>query len=250
MPFFAISWYAKKRSEGNDENFALAGRKLSAPLIGVTIIGLVWAAHLPSATLTCLPCRSQYRLVHYRHVIVHCYRHVSGEKTCREQNITTITELIERHHTTGAVVLGVLQIVISGNYQSAVHCWWQHPACYSADIFDFQSGMIVSVQFIGITFIGGMWSASMSNVLNIVLIYGGSVLLFIQFGKIGSLTLAASLPTKCPLVQLTEGVALWWPNLRWIVTLVTVNLPAKHSANLLGAKDAATAKKGSVIGCF
>lgn len=30
----------KKRSEGNNENFALAGRRLSAPLICVTIIGL------------------------------------------------------------------------------------------------------------------------------------------------------------------------------------------------------------------
>ena len=43
---FGISWYAKKRSEGNNENYALAGRKLSAPLICVTIIGL--AVLLPS----------------------------------------------------------------------------------------------------------------------------------------------------------------------------------------------------------
>ena len=40
VALFAISWYAKKRSEGNNENFALAGRRLSAPLICVTIIGL------------------------------------------------------------------------------------------------------------------------------------------------------------------------------------------------------------------
>lgn len=37
---FAISWYAKKRSEGEAENYALAGRKLNTPLIAVTIIGL------------------------------------------------------------------------------------------------------------------------------------------------------------------------------------------------------------------
>ena len=44
---FGISWYAKKRSEGNNENYALAGRKLSAPLICVTIIGLdVGGRHL------------------------------------------------------------------------------------------------------------------------------------------------------------------------------------------------------------
>ena len=37
---FAISWYAKKRSEGEAQNYALAGRKLNTPLIAVTIIGL------------------------------------------------------------------------------------------------------------------------------------------------------------------------------------------------------------------
>ena len=40
VALFAISWYAKTRSEGDNENFALAGRRLSAPLICVTIIGL------------------------------------------------------------------------------------------------------------------------------------------------------------------------------------------------------------------
>ena len=40
VALFGISWYAKKRSEGSNENFVLAGRKMSAPLIAVTIIGL------------------------------------------------------------------------------------------------------------------------------------------------------------------------------------------------------------------
>ena len=35
VALFAISWYAKKRSEGEAENYALAGRKLSTPLIAV-----------------------------------------------------------------------------------------------------------------------------------------------------------------------------------------------------------------------
>lgn len=40
VALFAISWYAKKRSEGNNENFALAGRRLSAPLI--VLLSSVW----------------------------------------------------------------------------------------------------------------------------------------------------------------------------------------------------------------
>ena len=97
-------------------------------------------------------------------------------KKYREQNITTITELIERHHTKGAVILGVfcqiviqlviisLQYIAGGSILHAI----------LPDIFDFHTGMIVSaITFIGITFIGGMWSASLSNVLNIILIYVG-----------------------------------------------------------------------------
>lgn len=38
--FVRYQLVCKKRSEGNNENFALAGRRLSAPLICVTIIGL------------------------------------------------------------------------------------------------------------------------------------------------------------------------------------------------------------------
>ena len=33
IALFGISWFAKKRSEGNAENYALAGRRLSAPLV-------------------------------------------------------------------------------------------------------------------------------------------------------------------------------------------------------------------------
>jgi len=38
IALFGISWFAKKRSEGNAENYALAGRRLSAPLIAVTLL--------------------------------------------------------------------------------------------------------------------------------------------------------------------------------------------------------------------
>lgn len=41
IALFGISWFAKKRSEGNAENYALAGRRLSAPLIAVTIVWLL-----------------------------------------------------------------------------------------------------------------------------------------------------------------------------------------------------------------
>ena len=114
VALFAISWYAKKRSEGNNENFALAGRRLSAPLICVTIIGLAVGGastigvseHAFRVGLSA----GWYTIAWALGAIV---MGLFMAKKYREQNITTITELIERHHTKGAVILGVFcQIVI------------------------------------------------------------------------------------------------------------------------------------------
>ena len=169
------------------------------------------------------------------------------------QNITTITELIERHHGTGAVILGVLcqiviqLVIISLQYiagGSILHA-------ILPDIFDFQSGMIVSaITFIGITFIGGMWSASLSNVLNIILIYVGILIAtVIQFNKIGSMdNLAAALPENVPWFSFIDGVGPV-TIASWCLTLITVNLSLQSILQIsLGAKDAETAKKGFVWG--
>ena len=251
---FGISWYAKKRSEGNNENYALAGRKLSAPLICVTIIGLAVGGastigvseHAFRVGLSA----GWYTIAWALGAIV---MGLFMAKKYREQNITTITELIERHHGTGAVILGVLcqiviqLVIISLQYiagGSILHA-------ILPDIFDFQSGMIVSaITFIGITFIGGMWSASLSNVLNIILIYVGILIAtVIQFNKIGSMdNLAAALPANVPWFSFIDGVGPV-TIASWCLTLITVNLSLQSILQIsLGAKDAETAKKGFVWG--
>ena len=139
---------------------------------------------------TCLPCWSECRLVYDCLALGAIVMGLFMAKKYREQNITTITELIERHHTKGAVILGVfcqiviqlviisLQYIAGGSILHAI----------LPDIFDFHTGMIVSaITFIGITFIGGMWSASLSNVLNIILIYVGILAAtIIQFKKLAA----------------------------------------------------------------
>ena len=181
---FGISWHAKKRSEGKEENYSLAGRKLNATLIAVTIIGLAVGGASPigvseSAFKVGLSA-GWYTIAWALGAIVmglfmaHKYR---------EMNITTITELIERHHTKNAVILGVIcqiiiqLVIISLQYiagGSILHA-------ILPDVFSFKSGMIMSaVIFIGITTIGGMWSAAMSNVMNILLIFFFNQMIFIS----------------------------------------------------------------------
>lgn len=105
------------------------------------------------------------------------------------------------------------------------------------DIFDFHTGMIVSaITFIGITFIGGMWSASLSNVLNIILIYVGILAAtIIQFKKIGSMDhLAAALPANVPWFSFIDGVGPVTIT-SWVVTLITVNLSLQVFCRFLWA---------------
>ena len=254
IALFAISWYAKKRSEGSNENYALAGRRLSAPLIGVTIIGLAVGG---ASTIGVSEHAFRVGLSAGGYTIAWAIGAiVMGlfmAKKYREQNITTISELIERHHGKNAVILGVfcqiviqlviisLQYIAGGSILHAI----------MPDIFDFKTGMLISaITFIGITFIGGMWSASLSNVLNIVLIYAGILIAtVVQFQKIGSMDgLAASLPANVPWFSFIDGVGAATIT-SWVVTLITVNLSLQSILQIsLGAKDAATAKKGFVWG--
>lgn len=254
LALFAISWYAKKRSETDSEAYALASRKLSAPLVGVTIIGLaVGGASTIGVSEQAFKVglsAGWYTIAWALGAIV---MGLFMAKKYRELNITTISELIERNHGKNAVILGVIcqiiiqLVIISLQYiagGSILHA-------IMPEVFDFKTGMFVSaVVFISITFIGGMWSASLSNVLNIILIYVGIIAAtVIQFNKVGGMAgLATQLPTNVPWFSFIDGVGI--KNITsWVVTLVTVNLSLQSILQIsLGAKDAETAKKGFVWG--
>ena len=254
MALFAISWYAKKRSESSSEAYALASRKLTAPLIGVTIIGLaVGGASTIGVSEQAFKVglsAGWYTIAWALGAIV---MGLFMAKKYREQNITTISELIERNHGRNAVILGVIcqiiiqLVIISLQYiagGSILHA-------IMPEFFDLKTGMLVSaIVFIGITFIGGMWSASLSNVLNIALIYIGIIAAtVIQFTKVGGMAgLSAHLPAGVPWFSFIDGVGI--KNITsWVVTLITVNLSLQSILQIsLGAKDAETAKKGFVWG--
>ncbi|HIU64387.1 MAG TPA: sodium:solute symporter family protein [Candidatus Avacidaminococcus intestinavium] len=250
---FAISWYAKKRSEGSSENYALAGRKLSAPLIGVSIIGLAVGGastigvseHAFKVGLSA----GWYTAAWGFGAIV---MGLIMAKKYREANIVTVSELIERYYDKKAVVLGVvcqiiiqlviisLQYIAGGSILSAI-----------MPEIDFEVGVfLTAVTFIGITFIGGMWSASLSNILSIVVIYGGiAIATVIQYDKVGGIAgLTAKLPTDIPWFDPLEGVGIVGI-ISWIVVLITVNLSLQSIVQIsLSAKSAEVARKGFIWG--
>ena len=253
VALFAISWFANKRSEGTTENYALAGRKLNAPLIGVSIIGLaVGGASTIGVSEHAFKVGLSAGWYTAAWGIGAIIMGMFLAEKYRKANITTVSELIERHHDSKAVVLGVIcQIIIQLVIISLQYIAGGSIISAIMPEIGFKTGVMISaVTFIGITFIGGMWSASLSNILNIILIYAGiAIATVIQFTKVGGLSgLGMNLPANIPWFDPVAGVGIKGI-MSWIVVLVTVNLSLQSIIQIsLGAKDAATARKGFVWG--
>lgn len=251
---FAISYYAKKRSAGNATNYVLAGRQLTTPLITVSIVGLA-----VGGASTIGVAEQAYKVG----LSAGWYTTAWGigaivmgmlvAKKYRELNITTIPELLGRYYDKRGMIAGVAcQIVIQLVVMSLQYIAGGSILCALVpEVFTFTSGVLTSaVVFISITAIGGMWSASLCNILNVSLKYIGIILATIfsinHAGGIESIKI--QLPANVPYLDLFDGVGLLGI-LSWIIVLVTVNLSLQSIIQIsLGAKNVQTARRGFIIG--
>lgn len=251
---FAISYYAKQRSAGNTTNYVLAGRQLTTPLITVSIVGLA-----VGGASTIGVAEQAYKVG----LSAGWYTTAWGigaivmgmlvAKKYRELNITTIPELLGRYYDKRGMIAGVAcQIVIQLVVMSLQYIAGGSILCALVpEVFTFTSGVLTSaVVFISITAIGGMWSASLCNILNVSLKYIGIILATIfsinHAGGIDSIKI--QLPANVPYLDLFAGVGLLGI-LSWIIVLVTVNLSLQSIIQIsLGARDVQTARRGFIIG--
>ncbi|WP_425058946.1 Sodium/glucose cotransporter [Sporomusa carbonis] len=251
---FLISYFAQRRSSGGATNYILAGRQLTTPLITVSIVGLAIGG-----ASTIGVSEQAYKLG----LSAGWYTAAWGigaitmgllvAKKYRELGITTIPELLERFYDKKGMIAGVAcQIIIQLVITSLQYIAGGSILCtLLPDIFTFTTGMLTSaVVFIGITFIGGMWSASLSNILNITLIYIGILLAtFVSLTRVGGISnIVPKLPPNIPYFDVISGVGVTGI-VSWIVVLVTVNLSLQSIIQIsLGAKDEYTARRGFIIG--
>lgn len=251
---FLISFWAEKRARGGVDNFVLAGRKLTTPLVTVSIVGLAIGG-----ASTIGVAEQAYRVG----LSAGWYTAAWGigaismgllvAKKYRQLQISTIPELFERYYDKKAMALGVLcqiiiQLVIT-SLQYIAGGTILHALL--PDIFSVGSGMVTSaIVFIGITFIGGMWSASLSNILNVLLIYVGIIAAtFVSVQQLGGLnTIFAKLPAHVPYDSFVNGVGPLGI-FGWILVLVTVNISLQSIIQIsLGARNVETAQRGFIIG--
>ena len=251
---FIISFFARRRSAGNAANYILAGRQLTTPLITVSIVGLA-----VGGASTIGVAEQAYKVG----LSAGWYTTAWGlgaitmgmlvAKKYRQLNITTIPELLGRYYDKKGMIAGIAcQILIQLVVMSLQYLAGGSILCaLMPEIFTLTTGMLTSaVVFISVTMTGGMWSASLSNLLNVSLKYIGIILAtIVSVTHAGGLkNIEAQLPANVPYLSFFDGVGITGI-ITWILVLVTVNLSLQSIIQIsLGAKDVQTARRGFVIG--
>ncbi|AIF51134.1 sodium:solute symporter family protein [Pelosinus sp. UFO1] len=251
---FVISYFAQRRSAGSATNYILAGRQLTTPLITVSIVGLA-----VGGASTIGVAEQAYKVG----LSAGWYTTAWGigaitmgmlvAKKYRELNITTIPELLGRYYDKKGMIAGIAcQILIQLVVMSLQYLAGGSILCaLMPEIFTLTTGMLTSaVVFISVTMIGGMWSASLSNILNVSLKYIGIILAtIVSVTHAGGLkSIEAQLPANTTYLSFFDGVGIIGI-VTWMLVLVTVNLSLQSIIQIsLGAKDVQTARRGFVIG--
>ncbi|MDU3112028.1 MAG: sodium:solute symporter family protein [Megasphaera sp.] len=250
---FGISWYVKRRAASSTEDYVLAGRRLTTPLIMVSIVGLaVGGASTIGVAEQAYKVGLSAGWYTAAWGIGAIVMGLTVAKKYRRLHITTVPELLERYYDRRSMLAGIacqvlvqlvvmsLQYVAGGAVLAAL----------MPDIFTPVTGMFTSaVVFIGITLIGGMWSASQSNILNVTLQYIGiTVAAFLIVAMAGGIDVVAIQAPTVTAMDFFSGVGPM-TIVTWIVVLITVNISLQAIIQIsLGAKDVQTARKGFVIG--
>ena len=250
---FGISWYVKRRAASSTEDYVLAGRRLTTPLIMVSIVGLaVGGASTIGVAEQAYKVGLSAGWYTAAWGIGAIVMGLTVAKKYRRLHITTVPELLERYYDRRSMVAGIacqvlVQLVVMSLQYVAGGAVL---ADLMPDIFTPVTGMFTSaVVFIGITLIGGMWSASQSNILNVTLQYIGiTVAAFLIVAMAGGIDVVAIQAPTVTAMDFFSGVGPM-TIVTWIVVLITVNISLQAIIQIsLGAKDVQTARKGFVIG--
>lgn len=250
---FLISWYTKHRAAGKAENYILAGRQLTTPLIMVSIVGLaVGGASTIGVAEQAYKAGLSAGWYTTAWGIGAIVMGMTVAKKYRSLNITTIPEMLERYYDKKSMIIGIIcQIIVQLVVMSMQYvAGGMILAALMPEIFTPTTGMLMSaVVFIGVTLIGGMWSASITNLMNVSLKYAGilmAVVLAVRMaGGMDQIQMNLPMPHGLDFIDGVGPMTI----VTWIIVLITVNLSLQSIIQIsLGAKDVHTARKGFIIG--
>ncbi|WP_088187794.1 sodium:solute symporter family protein [Desulfosporosinus sp. FKA] len=254
VALFAISAYARKLAAKGKDGYLLAGRQLTTLLVAVSITGLAIGGAstigVSEQAYSVGLAAGWYNVAWGLGAIIMGFV-AAGHY--RRLNITTVPEMFERFYDAKGRVISVasqitIQLVITSLQYLAGGAIL---ASMLPSIFTLKSGMIMSaIVFIGITFVGGMWSAGLANILNVLLIYIGITVaaIFTVISQGGIHQIALKLPHNVPYFHPVAGLG-WGIIVGWLAVMITMGMSTQSIVQIsCGAKDIKTARRGFVIG--
>jgi SSS family solute:Na+ symporter len=258
---YAITWGTRKlASRGGMVGYLLAGRGLPMGVTAVMLTGLAVGGAstigIAEKAYTMGISAGWYNAAWAVGAIV---MGIWAAGRYRKMEVSTLPELFERHYGVGGRLLGVIgQLVIQVVITSLQYV--AGGAILSSllpGILTFQQGMLVTaVVFIGITLIGGLWAAGLTNIINVSLIYVGVILGAIlsfnkALGQVGGVdSFLEHLQNLSPSHPGFELGALGIPRiLAWFLIMIVTALGTQAVVQIsFASKGPASARGGFILG--
>lgn len=254
ISLFAISFHVKKKASQGASGFLFASHSMGYMLVAANISGMaIGAAATIGVAENAFTMGLGAGWYTAAWAIGALVMGIIAAGKYRSLNCSTIPELFERYYDTKGRVVAVIGLIIIQMVITSLQylAGGAILASLLPEIFSFKMGMIISaVVFIGITFIGGLWSSALSNLLSVAIIYVGILYSSVAaLGNAGGLEKVASqLPQTIPWFSPMGGLGMA-VIISWIVVMTTQAITAQGPVQIAcGAKDASTARKGFLIG--
>jgi len=249
---FVIAWSTRRLSRGGMLEYLLAGRGLPFWVVvflltglaigGASTVGVAERAYTSGISAAWYDGAWAIAVVIVGLVAAHKFRQLE---------MTTIPEFFERYYNIqGRVIAAIGQIVLQ-IIILALQFIAGGAILYSLlpDVFSFQGGMLATaVVFVGVTLIGGFWSAGLTNIINVILIYIGIIVGAVMvIGKIGGPgEFVARIPPSNPGFDI--GGIGWGLVIAWIIVIVTQVFSVQAISQIsFAAKDSSAARKGFIV---
>ena len=257
LVLYGISWYATKliqQGKGGALQYLLAGRNLPMIVVAAMLAGLAIggastvgvAEHAYKAGLSAGWYNAAWGMAGI-------LAGIFAAHYFRRMEVNTIPEMMERMYGQSARMISVvaqllimmvitsLQYVAGGAVLTAL----------MPDVFTFQTGMMVTaVLFVGITFIGGYWGAGLTNVVNIIVIYGGILAALWNSSEVfgGFESIVAALPEGGPWFDFVSGAGFAMV-MSWMVVMITPGFSVQAISQIaFAAKHEKAARWGVILG--
>jgi len=252
-----LSWMASRRIKkegGGMLSYLLAGRNLPTPLVAAMLTGLA-----VGGASTVGVAEQAYRVG----ISAGWYNGAWGAGGIlvgiflaghfRRMSVRTVPEIMGRLYGERVRVLGAcIQLLIMMTITSLQYV--AGGAILKAllpDVFSFTGGMVASAAiFIFITVVGGYWASGLTNLLNVIVIYGGIILsLFASVKSSGGMAqVLQTLPKDGTWFDPIAGIG-WGMMAGWMFVMITQTCSAQGAVQIaLAASDEKTARRGFIWG--